>query len=169
MAISQEFRDAVEGKKTVRVRIMLKDSLLVDPTLVQFHELEQFAASYIGDLYVEHDGAPLNFDVSAWNESYLNEQMVAVIGNFSKERMDLLKSMVRQLYKEKADKIRDEREVKPTSPAISRKQAGAGITVAGAAIAVAGVCTSHGILIAGGVAVAAAGVVVIVSDKKGNS
>lgn len=165
MAISQEFREAVDSKKLVRVRIMLKDSLLVDPTLDQFEEMERYATSVMDDLYVLHDGAPLNFDVTSWKENYLNEQMVAVVGNFSKERVDLLKSMVRQMYKEKANKIRSDRQTKTTA-SLSRKQIGTGVTVAGAALAVAGVCTSHGVLIAGGVAVAAAGIVLIVTDKE---
>lgn len=165
MAISQEFREAVDSKKLVRVRIMLKDSLLVDPTLDQFEQMEKYAASVLDDLYVPHDGTSLNFDVTSWNENYLNEQMVAVVSNFSKERIDLLKSMVRQMYKEKANKIRDDRQTQ-TSTSLSRKQIGTGVTVAGAALAVAGVCTSHGILIAGGVAVAAAGIVLIVTDKE---
>ena len=165
MAISQEFKKAVDSKKLVRVRIMLKDSLLVDPTLDQFDQMEKYAASVLDDLYVPHDGTSLNFDIASWNEDYLNEQMVAVVSIFSKERIDLMKSMVRQMYKEKANKIRDDRQTK-TSTSLSRKQIGTGVTVAGAALAVAGGCTSHGVLIAGGVAVAAAGIVLIVTDKE---
>ena len=45
----------------------------------------------------EHDGEV--FKTSAeWDEDYLNEQMVAVVNNFSAERIDLLKKMVRKLY-----------------------------------------------------------------------
>ena len=168
MGLSQEFKDAVSEKKLVRVRIMLKDSLLVDPTLDQFVEMEKYANSQLEDLYVPHDGAKLNYDVTAWNETYLNGQMVAVVGNFSKERVDLLKSMVLQMYKTKANQIREERDNENRSSShISRKQIGAGVTVAGAAIAVAGVCISHGVLIAGGVVVAAAGIAMIVTDKEG--
>ena len=40
MAITQEFIEAVESRKTLRVRIMLKDILLVDPTATKYDEME---------------------------------------------------------------------------------------------------------------------------------
>lgn len=165
MAITNEFMEAVQDGKMMRVRIMLKDSLLVDPTGAQFDEMERYATDHMGDIYTEHDGETLNFDVTSWNENYLNQQMVAVVNCFSKERIELLKDMVRFLYKEKANKIRNEANSSHDQIHITRKQAGAGVTVAGAALAVAGICTSHTVLTIGGVAVAAAGIAVIVSDK----
>lgn len=165
MAISQEFKEAVEEKKLIRVRIMLKDSLLVDPTLMQFEELENYAASNLSDLYVEHDGEALHDDAGAWTQDYLNQQMVTAVSNFSKERIGLLKRMVRHIYSDRADRIRDEREKTPSSSDISRKQVGVGVTAAGVVLGVAGVCTSHGVLVVGGVLVAAAGVALILSDK----
>lgn len=165
MAITNDFMEAVKAGKMMRVRIMMKDSLLVDPTGVQFDEMERYAAEVLGDIYTEHDGEELKYDVAAWNEDYLNEQMVAVVNGFSKERIDLLKSMVRYLYKDKASKIRTERDAASTTHTITRKQVGTGVTVAGAALTVAGICTAHTALTIGGVVVAAAGVALIVSDK----
>ena len=83
MAITQEFIGAVESRKTLRVRIMLKDILLVDPTATKYDEMEAYASSVLGNLYDEYDGESLNYDVTGWNEDYLNEQMVAVVNNFS--------------------------------------------------------------------------------------
>ncbi len=166
MAVTKEFMEAVQSGKQMRVRIMLKDSLLVDPTAVQFDEMERYASAQMGDLYTAHDGESLHYDVSAWTKDYLDRQMVAVVGNFSRERVDLLKSMVRYLYKEKAHKIRSERDEARKGPGLTRKQAGMGVTAAGAAMAVAGICTSQMALTVGGAVVAAAGVALIVSDKE---
>lgn len=168
MAITNDFMEAVKAGKMMRVRIMLKDSLLVDPTGIQFDEMERYAVETMGNIYTEHDGEKLNFDVTAWNEDYLNEQMVTVVNSFSKERIDLLKSMVRYLYKDKANKIRTERDTASTTYTISCKQVGTGVTVAGAALTAAGICTAHTALTIGGVVVAAAGVALIVSDKGNN-
>lgn len=165
MALSNDFMEAVQAKKVIRVRIMLKDSLLVDPTGEQFLEMEQYAKNNMQDLYSEHDGENLNFDITAWNEDYLNEQMVAVVNCFSEERVDLLKNMVRHIYKDKASKIRDERNKAIECKSITRKQVGTGVAVGGAALTVAGLCTAHTALTIGGVAVAAVGVALIVSDK----
>ena len=168
MAITQEFIDAVEAGKSLRVRIMLKDILLVDPTATKYDEMEAFAKSKLGNIYDEHDGETLNFDVTSWNEDYLNEQMVAVVSNFSKERIDLLKGMVRYIYRDKVQKICSDEvsSQKQEKRAITQKQVGAGVAVAGAALAVAGICTSQTILTIGGVAAAAVGVGLIVTDKR---
>ena len=165
MAISKDFMDAVQAGKLMRVRIMLKDSLLVDPTGSHFDEMSHYAESKMDGLFVEHDGETLNYDVSFWNEDYLNEQMVVVVNNFSKERIDLLKSMVRTLYKEKVNRIKTEQSENKTSHTVTQKQIGTGVTVAGAALAVAGICTSQTMLTVGCVVVAVAGVALIVSDK----
>ena len=168
MAITKEFIEAVESGKTLRVRIMLKDILLVDPTAAKFDEMEAYASSVLGNIYDEHDGETLNYDVTGWNEDYLNEQMVAVVNNFSKERIELLKGMVRYIYRDKVQKIRYEESSSQNHEkrVISQKHVGTGVAVAGAALAVAGICTSHTILTIGGVAAAAVGVALIVTDKR---
>lgn len=166
MAVTAEFMEAVRSGKMMRVRIMMKDSLLIDPTGAQFNEMERYASERMGDLYVKHDGEHLNFEVSSWNKDYLNRQMVLVVNNFSRERVDLLKSIVRYLYKEKANKIRENRDQHYNGNTIRRKHAGAGVATAGAALAVVGICTSHTVLIAGGAAAAAVGVAMIVTDKE---
>lgn len=165
MSITAEFMEAVEEKKITRVRIMLKDSLLIDPTSAQFDEMEKYARENLGNIYEEHDGEKLNYDTSAWNEDYLNEQMVKVITCFSKERIELLKDMVRYLYREKARKIRMETTSNYEEKKLTRKQAGAGVAIAGAVVTVAGICTSHTILTVGGVVVAATGIALMMSDK----
>lgn len=164
MAITNAFKEAVQNGKKSRVYCVLKDSLLFDPTGANFDEKMRYATEKMGDLYEKHDGEALNYDPSSWNETYLDDQMVKVVDNFSKERVKLLKEMVAFLYKDKAEQIRNEAK-KQTK--ITKKQAGTGVTVAGAALAVAGVCTSHAILTVGGVAAAVVGIAVLVSDKEG--
>lgn len=165
MAVVKEFMDAVQADKLMRVRIMLKDSLLVDPTSTQFDEMANYAERKMGDIYVEHDGENLNYDVSYWNERYLNEQMVLSVNNFSRERINLLKSMVRALYMEKTDKIKNEQYELKATHSVNRKQLDVGAAVAGAALAAAGVCTSQTVLIIGGVVAVAVGAALIISDK----
>lgn len=165
MAVTNEFTEAVQAGDVLLVRIMLKDSLLVDPTAAQFDEMEQYAKGKIPNIYMEHDGEALSFDVTVWNESYLNAQMVAVVSNFSRERIDLLKSMVRHLYPAKVCKLQSERDSASKSRVSTRKQVGIGVAVAGAVVAATGLVTSHMVLTIGGAVAAAAGVAILVSDK----
>ena len=55
MAITSEFMEAVNNGNRTRVRIMLKDIMLVDPTMEKFDEMLKYASSKMNDLYDEHD------------------------------------------------------------------------------------------------------------------
>lgn len=158
MAITNEFMEAVKIKNIMRIRIMLKDSLLVDPTGVEFDEMERYAEELIDDIYMKHDGEALNYDTSSWNEAYFNEQMVIMINEFSKERVALLKEMTRYLHENQLKR----KPVNSNSCTISHKQLGSSAVVVGAVLAATGICTSHSIMTIGGIVVAATGVGLIV-------
>ena len=61
MALTNAFREAVTEKNVRKIRIMLKDSLLVDPSFKRFQEMER-AASLVEGLYDVHDGRELTED-----------------------------------------------------------------------------------------------------------
>lgn len=96
MAITESFRKAISAGDVRGIRIMMKDSLLVDPTFHEFDEMENLACNVSG-LYDAHDGREFVHDSSFWNDNYMNKLMVQVVGNFSHERMDHLKKVVRHL------------------------------------------------------------------------
>lgn len=96
MALTNAFYEAVQSGNVRRVRIMMQDSLLVDPTFEEFHEMEKAAAAMEG-LYDKHDGGELIEDRSRWNDEYMDKVMVKVLSNFSHERIEHLKEVVRYL------------------------------------------------------------------------
>lgn len=164
--IAQEFEQAVEENKLMRVRIMIKDSMVVDPSLKEFKELLKYAESKLPNLFLAHDGEKLIYDITAWTKDYMDHQMVILINNFSKERIELLESVVQKVYGTRVKAIENERnQAKESSSSLSRKQIGAGVTVAGAVIVVAGVCVSEGAIIVVGAVTAVAGIAMIITDK----
>ena len=98
MAVSQEFQTALDDKDIGLVRIMLKDSLVLDPTFTEFGEMLRVAEKSLDSLYDEHDGEELINDSSQWDKDYMDTQMVKVIRNFSRERIELLKNICAHLY-----------------------------------------------------------------------
>lgn len=96
MALTNTFYDAVSTENVLRVRIMMKDSLLVDPSFIDFSEMKRVSRSIDG-LYDSHDGCEFITDKSLWNDDYMNGLMVEVITNFSHERIDHLKDVVHYL------------------------------------------------------------------------
>ena len=96
MSLTGAFYEAIQSGNVVRVRIMMKNSLLSDPSFAEFAEMERAAASMSG-LYDQYDGGELISDKSQWTNSYMDKLMVKLISNFSPERISHLKEVVRYL------------------------------------------------------------------------
>ena len=97
MAVSKELIEAVESNDILGVRLILKNSLILDPSGNSFSEMLEYTSSKISDLFVTHDGE-LFKDKNEWNKDYYNEQTVKVVNNFSVERVELLKNMAKMLF-----------------------------------------------------------------------
>lgn len=93
MAITEAFKNDVASNNVKGIRIMMKNSMLVDPSFAEFNEMCEYAKNVSG-LYDIHDGKVFIQDSDQWNDSYMNKTMVELIGNFSKERIAHLKKVV---------------------------------------------------------------------------
>ncbi|NCD09342.1 MAG: hypothetical protein EOL98_07940 [Negativicutes bacterium] len=96
MAITNSFLQAVSTSNVKGIRIMMKDSLLVDPTFMEFDEMIR-RASNVSGLFDSYDGREFQHDKSKWNDDYMDKLMVQIVGNFSHERIDHLKDVVKYL------------------------------------------------------------------------
>ena len=83
MKIDQEFIDAVNQRSIRDIKIMLKDSLVVDPTFAEFDEMLLFTKQQGLELYDKHDGEALKYDEKEWTKDYMNKQMVQLVYKFS--------------------------------------------------------------------------------------
>lgn len=166
MAVNPEFQKMVNEKNTLMVRIMLKDSLVVDPTFVEFDQLLSAAEAGLPELYDVHDGEVLNCNPQSWTKDYMDEQMVQIIDNFSHERLKLLRDICKHLFSDRAEKIESERIADAHCAApIGKKQAGIGLAAGGIAFTAVGIAISKPIIIAAGVAAVIVGGILIATDK----
>lgn len=169
VAISDEYKKAVIDNKITRVRIMLKDSLLLDPTGREFDEMLKYVEGSIPDFIDVHDGEIFKTS-DEWNEDYMNDQMVTIVNNFSSERAEHLKKIVNKLYgkksgivsdtDEKNSHISDQRE-KGLS---STKKIGIFVTVLGAGVLIGGLIAAEApivIPIIGGVMIGVGAILVL--------
>lgn len=99
--ITDSFRDAVSSNDVTGLRIMMKDSLLVDPSFSQFEEMYRLAKNVPG-LFDSHDGKKFENNKSLWNDDYMNKLMVQIVYNFSHERLNHLKEVVQTLRPERS-------------------------------------------------------------------
>lgn len=106
MPVTSDFKNAVHDKNVRKVRIMMKDSLIRDPSFVEFDEMSREAEKGLGSktLYDRHDGESFNSNKSDWNKIYMNNQMVDLMSNFSRERLNHLKAVCSFIY---ADEIQN--------------------------------------------------------------
>lgn len=166
MKISQEYVESVKREDVLMVRIMLKDSLIVDPTFVEFDELLAYAEDNLTSLYDVHDGEKFNNDISTWTKDYMDEQMVKVIDNFSKERISFLKKICGYLYCGRAEEVERERIIEEAKGRqMTQKQVGTGLAIGGVATAIVGVVVSKPIVIGVGALAAVAGGILIAMDE----
>lgn len=165
MAITNEFKTAVKENNTRMVRIMIKNSLVYDPTFKESSEMLSMAEPVLIDLYDEHNGEKLDFITSHWNKEYMDKQMVQIVFNFSKERLELLKKICGYLYSDRIDKINSEREKESKEKSITnRKLVGGGVVLAGAAATTVGLVIVEPVLISVGIATMVIGGMVIAID-----
>lgn len=91
--ISNEFKQNVESGDLVTVRSALVDYLIIDRTYKKFDETLEYACANMNILQA-FDNEPLETESEKWDNAYLNQQKVALMVNFSKERIEHIKSVI---------------------------------------------------------------------------
>lgn len=132
--VSQEFRSAVEERNLLRTRIMLKDSLVIDPSFNQFNELLAYARMRLPDIVEPFDGELLENNSSMWNSAEMDRQLVKLVNNFSEKRIQYVKAIVSKVRESDIKKVQDTKQTvrntkdfsrisdKYVAPAKSRKE-----------------------------------------------
>lgn len=164
MEISQNLKKAVDSKDVRLTRIMLGDSMIIDPTFRKFDAMLQYAEKELSNLYDDHDGEKFSYDITTWDETLLNSQMVKSVYNFSKERIAFLKQICRHIYADRIQKKEREDFIAAHKP-ITTKQVGKGVAVGGAVAAGVAILTSHPLVAAAGAVAAVAGCVLYHENK----
>ena len=93
MSVSKEFMDIVAQGDKNAVRTSLANYMILDRSYKLFDESFSYARSKM-NLVDEHDGQELTSDRRKWTEEYLNEQLVAIVINFSQERISHIKQVI---------------------------------------------------------------------------
>lgn len=123
--LSPEFNAAIKSGNLLRTRIMLKDSLIVDPTFAQFNELLAQARRELPNLLVPHDGEILEDDKTKWNTDLMNTELVEIVHNFSEVRIDHLKKVIAVVMADNIRKASMARSIPPDQRQQKEWQGGA--------------------------------------------
>ena len=113
--ISIEFKQNVESGDLVTVRSALVDDLIIDRTFEKFDEALAYARPKL-DVIQPYDNSPFETEAESWDNRYLNRQKVALMVNFSKERIEHIKNVIRKIQPVNSEDIE--------SKAINEKRTG---------------------------------------------
>ena len=84
--MTTKFRNKVEAGDIVAVRLMIANELMLDPRGDSFHEMLDYAASRLPNLFEAcDDNGSYSTDEASWNEDYLSQVKSDLNYNFSKE------------------------------------------------------------------------------------
>lgn len=108
--ISTEFRSVVNAGNLLRTRIMLKDSMMIDPTFAQFEEMLSYARQHLPGIIVPHDGEVLKADAAMYTREQMNLELVQIVNNFSQQRISHLRSMVAVVLADEIQRIRSKKQ-----------------------------------------------------------
>jgi len=98
MSLTLDYKSAVSSKNLLLVRIMLKDSLLVDKYFIQFTEMIKYAEEMGMDIWTSETGELEKKPIEEWSIELMNLELTRLVNDFTKERVDYCKKIIRKVY-----------------------------------------------------------------------
>lgn len=100
--INDKFKEWVDKKDVRAIRISLKNFIAADPTFNEFDKYINYAKEKGINVFEAHDNKkPINNNKDEWNKDYFNIQSIRLVSNFSRERINHLREVVKVVYKDR--------------------------------------------------------------------
>lgn len=98
MALTPEFISAVSSRNLLRVRIMLKDSLLVDKKFYKFNAMIKYAEERSLNFWMENTEKLEIAPKDKWNVDLMNLELTRLVNDFTKERLNYCQRLIEKVY-----------------------------------------------------------------------
>jgi len=157
MAISLDFKKTVSEGDVRLVQIILKDSLIIDPTFREFNEMFEYSKNRMPGLLAEFDNGKLDYSEINWSKDYINELKVELMDNFSNKRIEHLKKICAYIYRDRIQNINSSHKKTAQSSEQSIKPISTGAIIVGVAVSVIGLIAAKPLIIATGSVIAIIG------------
>ena len=111
MELTEEFKNIVcssrvDKKNLLRLRIMLKDSLLVDQSFDQFSAMCQYAKKMGVNFWMEKSEELEKAPEREWNKNLMNLELVKLVTDFTQERVRYCQSIIKKVYGITCDSVK---------------------------------------------------------------
>lgn len=118
--LSPEFKEAVRSRNVLRTRIMIKDAFVTDPSCALVDEMLQYAKNNGLKLMEPYDGGDMKKFSSEWDRAALNDELVKLVDNFSEDRIQNLRLMVKKVIGVPRNEISDEQRKEKRRDALQK-------------------------------------------------
>lgn len=122
--LSPEFKEAVRSRNVLRTRIMIKDAFVTDPSCALVDEMLQYAKNNGLKLMEPYDGGDMKKFSSEWDRAALNDELVKLVDNFSEDRIQNLRLMVKKVIGVPRNEISDEQRKEKRHDALKEMMKG---------------------------------------------
>ena len=92
------FEEALRKNNILKIRLMMKNSLLYDPSFKSFDEMEKLAEKYKVNIWQDSSVEVLIKRDKPWTIDDVNYELTAIVSNFTKERIVYLKDLITDVY-----------------------------------------------------------------------
>lgn len=92
------FEEALRENNIIRIRLMMKNSLLYDPSFKSFDEMETLAEKYKVNIWQDSAAEVLIKRDKPWTIDDVNYELTAIVSHFTKERIVYLKDLITDVY-----------------------------------------------------------------------
>lgn len=106
MAVSNEFIEAVNRRDILGIRLMLKNSLLLDTSFYKYSEMIRYAEKAGISIWMEPKD--LERKEKPWSVDLMNYELTAIMNDFSEVHMEYLKEIISYVYRSSGQKSQNE-------------------------------------------------------------
>lgn len=92
------FKEALTKNDILKIRLMMKNSLLYDPSFKSFDEMERLAEKYKVNIWQDSSVEVLEKRDKPWTIDDVNYELTAIVNHFTKERIAYLKNLITEVY-----------------------------------------------------------------------
>lgn len=92
------FEETLRKKNILKIRLMMKNSLLYDSSFKSFDEMEKLAEKYKVNIWQDSSVEVLIKRDKPWTIDDVNYELTAIVSSFTKERIAYLKDLITDVY-----------------------------------------------------------------------
>ena len=92
------FKEELRKNNILKIRLMMKNSLLYDPSFKTFNEMEKLAEEYKVNIWQDSSCEDFIKQKQSWTMDDVNYELTAIVSDFTKERIVYLKDLIANVY-----------------------------------------------------------------------